>query len=173
VGLSFLTSLQKAADRGITLETDGDLVCAVGFVMCPCPGQQLCARSAVGLVLRSRWGQGSRGGRPPLAVRDPDVLLKADRAPVQMGAAAEVRGAKAVADTFKGPDKDAQPAPARPGGQRLTPNPRSLKDVRSFRRTFLGSGEARPITARAAAEAPASSIAPFTSAPTKMAVPVR
>jgi len=45
-----------------------------------------------------------------LAVLDPDVVVRADRAAVQMGAAAEVRGAKAVADTFKGRAQAAQPA---------------------------------------------------------------
>ncbi len=37
-----------------------------------------------------------------LALLDPDVLLRADPAAVRMGASGEVRGAKAVADTFKG-----------------------------------------------------------------------
>src|SRR5881296_2412906 len=45
-----------------------------------------------------------------LAVLDPDVVLRADAAAVQMGAAAEVHGAKAVADTFKGRAQAAQPA---------------------------------------------------------------
>ena len=45
-----------------------------------------------------------------LAVLDPDVVLRADSAAVAMGASAEVRGAKAVADTFKGRAQAAQPA---------------------------------------------------------------
>ncbi len=52
----------------------------------------------------------SRGGDfdALLAVLDPDVVLRADPATVQMGASAAVRGAKAVADTFKGPAQAAQ-----------------------------------------------------------------
>jgi hypothetical protein len=42
--------LQKAADRGGALQTDLDLVRAAGFGMCACLGQQLRARSSVGLV---------------------------------------------------------------------------------------------------------------------------
>jgi RNA polymerase sigma factor (sigma-70 family) len=45
-----------------------------------------------------------------LAVLDPDVVLRADRAAVQMGASREVRGAAAVADTFSGRARFAQPA---------------------------------------------------------------
>lgn len=41
---------------------------------------------------------------------DPDVVLRADPAAVRMGAAVEVRGAQAVADTFKGRAQAAQPA---------------------------------------------------------------
>ena len=54
----------------------------------------------------------SRGGdfAALLAVLDPEVVLRADPAAVQMGAAAEVRGAQAVADTFKGRARAAQPA---------------------------------------------------------------
>ncbi len=54
----------------------------------------------------------SRGGdfEALLAVLDPDVVLRADAAAVQMGAAADVHGAKAVADTFKGRAQAAQPA---------------------------------------------------------------
>jgi hypothetical protein len=37
-----------------------------------------------------------------LAVLDPDVVVRADRAAVQIGASPEVRGAAAVAETFKG-----------------------------------------------------------------------
>jgi RNA polymerase sigma-70 factor, ECF subfamily len=44
-----------------------------------------------------------------LAVLDPEVVLRADAAAVQMGATSEVRGAKAVADTFKGRARAAQP----------------------------------------------------------------
>ncbi len=46
----------------------------------------------------------SRGGDfdALLAVLDTDVVLRADPPAVRMGASAEVRGAKAVADTFKG-----------------------------------------------------------------------
>src|SRR3989442_2592774 len=54
----------------------------------------------------------SRGGdfEALLAVLDPDVVLRADAAAVQMGAAAEVHGAKAVADTFKRRAQAAPPA---------------------------------------------------------------
>ena len=45
-----------------------------------------------------------------LAVLDPDVVLRADAAAVRMGAAAEVRGAHAVAETFKGRAQAARPA---------------------------------------------------------------
>ncbi len=45
-----------------------------------------------------------------LAVLDPDVLLRADRAAVQTGAPGEIRGASAVADTFSGRARFAQPA---------------------------------------------------------------
>jgi RNA polymerase sigma factor (sigma-70 family) len=43
-----------------------------------------------------------------LAVLDPDVVLRADRAAVQTGASNEVRGAAAVADTFAGRARAAQ-----------------------------------------------------------------
>ncbi|HYT71091.1 MAG TPA: sigma-70 family RNA polymerase sigma factor [Gemmatimonadales bacterium] len=54
----------------------------------------------------------SRGGDfdALLAVLDPDVALRADPAAVRMGAAADVRGAKAVAETFAGRARAAQPA---------------------------------------------------------------
>jgi RNA polymerase sigma factor (sigma-70 family) len=45
-----------------------------------------------------------------LAVLDPDVVLRADRAAVRAGASGELRGAAAVADTFKGRARFAQPA---------------------------------------------------------------
>jgi hypothetical protein len=45
-----------------------------------------------------------------LAVLDPDVVLRADHAAVQAGASSEVRGAAAVADTFSGRARAAQPA---------------------------------------------------------------
>jgi RNA polymerase sigma factor (sigma-70 family) len=45
-----------------------------------------------------------------LAVLDPDVVLRADGEAVRMGASSEVRGAQAVADTFKGRAQAAQPA---------------------------------------------------------------
>src|SRR5207244_13259885 len=46
----------------------------------------------------------SRGGDfdALLAMLDPDVVLRADRAAVQAGASSEVRGAAAVATTFSG-----------------------------------------------------------------------
>jgi hypothetical protein len=44
-----------------------------------------------------------------LALLDPDVMLRADRAAVQAGVE-EVRGAGAVAGTFAGRARDAQPA---------------------------------------------------------------
>lgn len=54
----------------------------------------------------------SRGGdlNALLAVLDPDVVLRADSAAVQTGASAEVRGAPAVAETFKGRAVAARPA---------------------------------------------------------------
>ncbi len=54
----------------------------------------------------------SRGGKfdALLAVLDPDVVLRADRAAVQAGAAREVRGAGAVASTFAGRARAAQRA---------------------------------------------------------------
>ena len=54
----------------------------------------------------------SRGGDfdALLAVLDPDVVLRADRAAVQMGASRDVRGAAPVADTFSGRARAAQPA---------------------------------------------------------------
>src|SRR2546425_702637 len=54
----------------------------------------------------------SRGGDfdALLAVLDPDVVLRADSAAVQMGASRDIRGAKAVADTFSGRARAAQPA---------------------------------------------------------------
>jgi len=45
-----------------------------------------------------------------LALLDPDVVLRADRAAVDVGASREVRGAAAVADTFSGRARAAQPA---------------------------------------------------------------
>ena len=45
-----------------------------------------------------------------LAVLDPDVVLRADPAAVDAGASREVRGAAAVADTFSGRARFAQPA---------------------------------------------------------------
>ena len=54
----------------------------------------------------------SRGGDLDalLAVLDPDVVLRSDGAAVRVGAASEVRGAVAVAATFFGRAKGAQPA---------------------------------------------------------------
>jgi RNA polymerase sigma factor (sigma-70 family) len=54
----------------------------------------------------------SRGGdfEALLAALDPDVMLRADSAAVQAGAAKEVRGAPAVADTFSGRARFARPA---------------------------------------------------------------
>src|SRR2546425_986589 len=54
----------------------------------------------------------SRGGDfdALLEVLDPDVVLRADSAAVQMGASRDIRGAKAVADTFSGRARAAQPA---------------------------------------------------------------
>jgi RNA polymerase sigma factor (sigma-70 family) len=54
----------------------------------------------------------SRGGDFDglLAVLDPEVVLRADRAAVSGGAAERVRGAQAVADTFSGRARMAQPA---------------------------------------------------------------
>jgi len=54
----------------------------------------------------------SRGGDfdALVAMLDPDVVLRADRAAVEAGAAEEVRGAAAVAKTFAGRARVAQPA---------------------------------------------------------------
>jgi RNA polymerase sigma factor (sigma-70 family) len=54
----------------------------------------------------------SRGGdfEALLAVLDPDVVVRADRVAVQEGASEEVRGAAAVAGTFAGRARRAQPA---------------------------------------------------------------
>jgi RNA polymerase sigma-70 factor (ECF subfamily) len=54
----------------------------------------------------------SRGGDfdALFAVLDPDVVFRADRAAVQMGGAAELRGAAAVAETFRGRAQAAKPA---------------------------------------------------------------
>lgn len=54
----------------------------------------------------------SRGGdfAALLALLDPDAVLRADEAAVQLGASAEVRGAPAVAKTFAGRARAAQPA---------------------------------------------------------------
>jgi RNA polymerase sigma-70 factor (ECF subfamily) len=54
----------------------------------------------------------SRGGDfdALLALLDPDVMLRADRAAVDAGATSEVRGAAAVAGTFAGRARFAQPA---------------------------------------------------------------
>src|SRR5918996_5423068 len=45
-----------------------------------------------------------------LSVLDPEVVARADPAVIQMGAAQEIRGAPAVADTFAGRARAAQPA---------------------------------------------------------------
>jgi RNA polymerase sigma factor (sigma-70 family) len=54
----------------------------------------------------------SRGGdfEALLALLDPDVVLRADRAAVAAGASGEVRGARAVAETFSGRARFARPA---------------------------------------------------------------
>ena len=54
----------------------------------------------------------SRGGDfdALLAVLDPDVVLRADRAAMQAGASKEVRGVAAVAETFSGRARAARPA---------------------------------------------------------------
>jgi len=54
----------------------------------------------------------SRGGDfyALLVVLDPDVVLRADSAAMAPGASREVRGARAVAETFKGRARAAQPA---------------------------------------------------------------
>ncbi len=54
----------------------------------------------------------ARGGdfEALLALLDPEVVARADAAGVAMGAAAEVRGAAAVAETFAGRARAAQPA---------------------------------------------------------------
>jgi RNA polymerase sigma-70 factor, ECF subfamily len=64
-------------------------------------------REVVGAFLAA-----SRGGDfdALLAVLDPDVVVRADHAAVQVGAPKEIRGAAAVAANFKGRARAAQPA---------------------------------------------------------------
>jgi len=72
------------------------------------PGADLTRqREIVGAFLAA-----SRGGDfgALLALLDPDVVLRADPTAVQMGASAQVRGAAAVAGTFSGRARIAQPA---------------------------------------------------------------
>ena len=45
-----------------------------------------------------------------LAVLDPDVVFRADQAAQRLGSLAEIRGATAVAETFKGRAQAAKPA---------------------------------------------------------------
>jgi hypothetical protein len=45
-----------------------------------------------------------------LAVLDPEVVLRADRAAVRLGASGEVRGVQEVAETFSGRAQAARPA---------------------------------------------------------------
>jgi len=54
----------------------------------------------------------SRGGdfAALLALLDPDVVRRADAAAVQMGATAEIRGARAVAESLSGRARAARPA---------------------------------------------------------------
>jgi RNA polymerase sigma-70 factor (ECF subfamily) len=54
----------------------------------------------------------SRGGdfEGLLAVLDPDVVFRADQAAQRLGSLAEIRGAPAVAETFKGRAQAAKPA---------------------------------------------------------------
>jgi RNA polymerase sigma-70 factor (ECF subfamily) len=54
----------------------------------------------------------SRGGdfEGLLAVLDPDVVVRADRAAVKLGTSPQLRGADAVAQSFKGRARNAQPA---------------------------------------------------------------
>ena len=54
----------------------------------------------------------SRGGdfEGLLAVLDPEILFRADQAAQRLGALAEIRGAEAVAQTFKGRAQGAKPA---------------------------------------------------------------
>ena len=75
-----------------------------GVARDPDPPRQ---RAVVGAFLAA-----SRGGDfdALLALLDPDIVLRADRAAVQTGAAQEVRGAAAVAETFSGRAQAAQPA---------------------------------------------------------------
>jgi RNA polymerase sigma factor (sigma-70 family) len=64
-------------------------------------------REVVGAFLRaSREGDFSA----LLAVLDPEVVLRADRAAVRLGASGEVRGAQEVAETFSGRAQAARPA---------------------------------------------------------------
>jgi RNA polymerase sigma-70 factor, ECF subfamily len=87
-----LASRARRRVRGATAATDADL-----------PRR----RAVIDAFLAA-----SRGGdfAALLALLAPDVVLRADRAAVQMGAAPEVRGAAGVAGTFAGRARFAQPA---------------------------------------------------------------
>src|SRR5207245_6356586 len=94
-------------------------------------------REVVGAFLAA-----SRGGdfAALLALLDPDVVLRADPEAVRVGAAEEVRGATAVAKTFAGRARFAQPALVNgaaglvwaPGGR-----PRVVFDFRIARRKIV------------------------------------
>jgi RNA polymerase sigma factor (sigma-70 family) len=64
-------------------------------------------REVVGAFLRASR-EGDFGAL--LAVLDPEVVLRADRAAVRLGASGEVRGAQEVAETFSGRAQAARPA---------------------------------------------------------------
>ena len=72
------------------------------------PGADLARRRAVvdAFLAASRRGDFDA----LLALLDPDVVLRADQAAVPPGASREVRGAAAVAKTFAGRARAAQPA---------------------------------------------------------------
>ena len=64
------------------------------------------------MLFRSAFLAASRRGdfEALIALLDPDVVLRADRAAIQVGATTDVRGAQAVAETFAGRARAAQPA---------------------------------------------------------------
>ena len=60
--------------------------------------------------MHSSRPRGAAISKALLAVLDPDVVFRADQAAVRLGSLAEIRGAPAVAGTFKGRAQAARPA---------------------------------------------------------------
>lgn len=74
----------------------------------PAPGADRTRRREIVDAFLAASREGNFGAL--LALLDPDVVLRADEATVRAGAEKEVRGAPAVAETFKGRARGAQPA---------------------------------------------------------------